>query len=131
MPEPKKLPRYLLTVQGEFAASHQLLHYQGKCERLHGHNFLVEAVFSGHSPAQDTGMVQDFGELKGALKKVLAVLDHQHLNDLPQLGGQSPSSENLARLIYNELKSIHNGPAAIYSVTVHESRTSKVTYLED
>jgi 6-pyruvoyltetrahydropterin/6-carboxytetrahydropterin synthase len=35
---------YTLTVRSTFAAAHLLREYRGNCERLHGHNWLVEAT---------------------------------------------------------------------------------------
>ncbi|MDD5437365.1 MAG: 6-carboxytetrahydropterin synthase, partial [Candidatus Omnitrophica bacterium] len=34
-----------IKVKADFSAAHNLREYEGKCERLHGHNWAVEAVF--------------------------------------------------------------------------------------
>ena len=36
-----------LKAQMYFSAAHHLLNYNGKCENMHGHNWLVEAFVSG------------------------------------------------------------------------------------
>ena len=36
-----------LTVRDEISAGHALRHYEGKCERMHGHNFAVELTVEG------------------------------------------------------------------------------------
>ena len=53
---------YLVRVEAWFAAAHFLKHYQGKCERLHGHNYKVRAWAKGPS-LRPGGMLLDFGEL--------------------------------------------------------------------
>ena len=35
---------YSLRVQGTFSSAHNLRGYKGKCEDLHGHNWIVEIV---------------------------------------------------------------------------------------
>jgi len=35
---------YSLKVQGSFSSAHNLRGYKGKCEELHGHNWLVEVI---------------------------------------------------------------------------------------
>ena len=45
-----------------------------------------------------------FKVLKRELKKILDTLDHKDINELPQFKGISPSSEILAKYIYEEMK---------------------------
>lgn len=92
-----------LCVNDEFAAAHALRHYQGKCERLHGHNFSVEVCVQGRQLTADTEMLIDFTLLKQALKEVLRGLDHCVLNETPPFDGINPSSENLARHIFRAM----------------------------
>ena len=49
-----------------------------------------------------TGWIRDFGELKSIFKPLYERLDHNYLNDIPGL--ENPTSENLAKWIWNELK---------------------------
>ena len=128
--------RYRLTVRLEFSAAHQLRHYQGKCEALHGHNFGVEVVVEGRQTDAKTGMLLDFGILKAETREVLAGLDHMHLNDLPAFAQQNPSSEHLARYIYQQLAGRlaalpQAAQARVAQVTVSEKAAQSATYLED
>jgi 6-pyruvoyltetrahydropterin/6-carboxytetrahydropterin synthase len=123
---------YRLRVQSEFSAAHQLNNYQGACERLHGHNFKVQAEIEGRCLDPKTGMLLDFKVLKSRLSEVLAGLDHRHLNELEALAGLSPSSENLAYYIFQALKPlIVEQGLHLRLVSVAENETSTACYLEE
>ena len=61
-----------LTVRDEISAGHALRHYEGKCERLHGHNFAVELTVEGDKLTENVELLLDFKVLKRALKEELA-----------------------------------------------------------
>ncbi|MGH8398993.1 MAG: 6-carboxytetrahydropterin synthase QueD [Gammaproteobacteria bacterium] len=84
-------------------AAHRLpnLPVSHKCSRLHGHSFRVEIHISGESQP-DTGWIMDFADLKAAFTPVFELLDHRYLNEIPGL--ENPTSENLARWIWQKLK---------------------------
>jgi 6-pyruvoyltetrahydropterin/6-carboxytetrahydropterin synthase len=120
-----------LRVSSQFSSSHQLRHYQGKCENLHGHNFTVEAEVEGNKLDPDTGILIDFKELKSKLTNITEGLDHCHLNDLPQFKEENPSSEHIARFIFKELqKSLAHNSVQVCSITVSEKDSSKAIYFE-
>ncbi len=120
-----------LKVRSDFSSSHQLHNYGGKCENLHGHNFLVEVKISGNKLDQDTGMLMDFKELKQKLKNVLDQLDHKHLNELEYFREINPSSENLARFVYDRLKPMLPADRVrLVQVMVAEKDSSMAFYQE-
>ncbi|MDD5246666.1 MAG: 6-carboxytetrahydropterin synthase QueD [Candidatus Omnitrophica bacterium] len=117
---------YSIRVEGDFSSAHNLRGYKGKCEELHGHNWKVAVVVSKEKPDQ-TGMVMDFKCLKQVTNKLLDTLDHAYLNKIPYFRKVNPTSENIARYIYDRLK---KKIPALSSVTVWESDTSSATYEE-
>lgn len=123
---------YLLTVTSEFAAAHCLRNYGGPCENLHGHNFAVEVVVSGKKLEPKVDILLDFKELKRRLGEVVDELDHRHLNELPVFSRHNPSSELLARYIFEGLRQRLAGTPGItlVSVSVSEKASSKATYME-
>lgn len=126
-----------LTVREEFAAAHALRNYQGKCENPHGHNFGVELCVEGEHLAPDTGLLLDFAVLKTMLRAALSRLDHRMLNETPPFDLLNPSSENLARHIYQDVAAqLAESPdpqaaqVRLASVSVSERSSQSATYLE-
>jgi 6-pyruvoyltetrahydropterin/6-carboxytetrahydropterin synthase len=125
---------YRLAVRSGFSAAHALTGAGTRCENLHGHNYGVEAVVEGRE-LDASGMLVDFGDLKRELARVLEDLDHANLNEVPALGGQSPSSENLARHIHQALagalsRMAGGRNARLVQVTVTEKTAQSATYFE-
>ncbi|OEF27619.1 6-carboxytetrahydropterin synthase QueD [Vibrio rumoiensis] len=86
-----------------FEAAHHLPNVpEGhKCGRLHGHSFFVRLYILGEVDAT-TGWVIDFGDVKKIFAPIYDRLDHYYLNDIPGL--ENPTSEVLAKWIWNEVK---------------------------
>jgi len=122
---------YELTVRSAFEAAHFIDGYAGKCSRLHGHNWIIEAVVRGEE-LDNLGMLIDFKILKAELNKVLEELDHRFLNELKIFAEENPTAENLARKIYKKLVAaeIFSDAAKLYAVKVFESPNSCVMYYE-
>ena len=94
---------YTVCAQAHYDAAHFLVNYEGKCSRLHGHRYVVEAAVQA-AELDKSGIAFDFADLKGALKELADQLDHQNLNELPQFQGVETSAENQARYFHDALK---------------------------
>jgi 6-pyruvoyltetrahydropterin/6-carboxytetrahydropterin synthase len=93
-----------------------------KCARVHGHSFRVEIHVSG--PVDEhLGWVMDFADVKAAFEPLYQQLDHHYLNEVPGL--ENPTSENLARWIWQQL--MPRLPQ-LSAVVVHETCTSGARY---
>lgn len=117
---------YEIKVKANFSAAHNLRNYRGKCEHLHGHNWNVEAVFAYRRLDKD-GMAMDFKDAKAILKSAIEEMDHSYLNELKDFSKTNPTSENIAKLIYDKFKKVSAG---IKSVSVWENENSCATYTE-
>ena len=95
-----------------FEAAHRLPNVPAghKCARLHGHSFYVRVTVEGPVGA-DTGWVMDFADLKAAFAPLHERLDHRYLNEIEGL--ENPTSENLARWIWRELRPVLPSLASI------------------
>ncbi len=121
---------YKLTIRTSFAAAHCLIHYQGDCENLHGHNWRVDVTVTARE-LDKAGLGVDFKILKGETNALLKSLDHKYLNELPPFLALSPSSENIARYLYQELgQKLNNANIKVVEVTVWESDAASATYYE-
>lgn len=72
-----------------------------KCARLHGHSFQVEIFIRGTVDPY-SGWIMDFADISAAFQPLYDQLDHNYLNDIEGL--ENPTSENLARWIWDRLQ---------------------------
>ena len=90
-----------LTQEFGFDAAHYLGQGAPENARLHGHSFYAEVTLRG-KPDPNTGWLRDLGEVKAALEKIRASLDHRLLNEVEGLA--NPTLENLSRYIFTKAK---------------------------
>ncbi|QGJ69963.1 Queuosine biosynthesis protein QueD [Planctomycetales bacterium 10988] len=102
-----------------FCAGHRLLRHGGKCENLHGHNYIADFYVSGEK-TDDVGRIVDFSELKRLLKgwldehwdhafllaeeddmaiKAIRSVEPHRLYLMPY----NPTAENMARYLLEEV----------------------------
>lgn len=115
---------YELMVEDTFDAAHALRGYEGPCENLHGHTWKVQVFIKGDK-LNNIGLLADFRDIKKALRNILAEFDHKHLNELKLFKLENPSSENLAKIIFEKMKTKIKFTG---KVTVWESATSSASY---
>jgi len=119
-----------LTVKSSFAAAHLLREYDGKCENIHGHNWLVEVKVAAKS-LNEVGLAIDFKDLKAATERVLQHLDHKCLNEVEPFDELNPSSENIARWIFESLKQhLCDTRVSLKQVSVWENPDCCATFWE-
>ena len=111
---------YRVSRQIDFSYGHRLLHYEGKCRYLHGHN--GRAIITIESSGLDErGMALDFSDMKRLISGWIDEhLDHRmilHREDpavpvLRELGeplflmDTNPTAENIARLIFGHVRDL-------------------------
>ncbi len=119
---------YEVTIKKSFSAAHLLKEIGGKCEELHGHNFVVEvSVVSGELNAE--GILIDFRILKKWTDDVIKKLDHKYLNDIKCFEHINPTSEIIAKFIYDKIsKRTRRHHFDVSRVTVWESENARVSY---
>lgn len=121
---------YELRIITKFSAAHQLRNYQGKCENLHGHNWRVE-VYIQAEQLNEIGLALDFKELKDSTNYYLEQIEHSFVNDVFPFTEINPSSENIAKWLYDGLsKKINDDNVQVSMVTVWESDTASASYFE-
>ena len=106
---------YRVSRKIDFCYGHRLLHYEGKCRHLHGHNGRAVITIEA-SDTDELGMVLDFSKIKDVVSTWIDdTLDHRmilHRDDpvvqiFEEMGepmyliDRNPTAENIARLIYD------------------------------
>ena len=115
---------YLSAITATFSAAHSLRNYQGKCERLHGHNWKIEVVV-GAERLDEAGMGLVFTVLRAKTAEVLAELDHRFLNEIEPFREANPSSELLSRHLFERIGALVNDDRVrVVTVRVWESEGS-------
>lgn len=121
---------YRLCVRSEFSAAHYLNDYPGPCKRVHGHNWKVTVTVRARD-LDDHGMVIDLMDLKKILEKCLEKFDHRVLNEVPPLDCLNPTSENIARVIYDWLAEKLPDKVTIDTVEVFETDDFSAIFAHD
>ena len=121
---------YTVTIETEFSAAHMVRNYNGPCARPHGHNWKV-TVEARTSVLDELGMGVDFYVLQKTTDEVIAQFDHRDLNSTPPFDkALNPTSENIARTIYDELKKRLPKQVALSFVAIGETGKYTAKYSE-
>ena len=117
-----------LSVRTHFSAAHHLRDYVGKCANPHGHNWMVEVAVRG-TKLDKAGILIDFKDLKAEMEAFLDKLDHTDLNVNPLLKGLNPTSENIARFLFEALADkFEPYGCTIHYVAMDETPDARVIY---
>ena len=117
-----------LSIATHFSAAHSLRGYPGDCARLHGHNWHVK-LYVACETLDELGLGIDYKIMKSELKAALEPWDHYNLNDVPPFDAINPSSENVARELYNEMsRRLDNERLRVSRIEISETCTATVTY---
>lgn len=109
---------YYIQKQFEIAGAHSLsLSYESKCERMHGHNWLI-TVYCRSAELNADGMVVDFSHIK---ETIVNQLDHRNLNEVFDF---NPTAENIARWIARRIPHC-------YRVDIQESRGNIASWRDE
>jgi len=122
------MAHYELMIETYFAAAHSLRDYPGDCARLHGHNWRVD-LYVICEKLDNLGLAVDYKVLKRELKAALAAWDHYNLNDVAPFDTVNPSSENVARILYEDMaKRLDDERLHVSRIVIGETCTARVTY---
>jgi 6-pyruvoyltetrahydropterin/6-carboxytetrahydropterin synthase len=121
---------YTVTIETEFSAAHIIREYNGPCSRLHGHNWKV-TVEAKTDVLDHLGMSVDFYVLQKKTEEITAKFDHRDINSIPPFDKElNPTSENIARFIYDELKKLLPSQIKLSFVAIGETGQYTAKYSE-
>ncbi len=116
-----------------FCAGHRLLHHEGKCANLHGHNYMVEFHVTG-SEVDELGRVVDFAVINRLFKSWIDdnwdhgfILWNEDQEAIQALRQVTPHRiyENIARYLLLEI-----GPRLLEQVQGYDLQLSRVVVWE-
>jgi len=120
--------RFELSIATHFSAAHSLRDYPGDCARLHGHNWHVK-LYVECKTLDELGLGIDYKIMKDELKAALEPWDHYNLNDVPPFDVINPSSENVARELYQKMSQrLDHERLRVSRIEISETCTATVTY---
>ncbi|MBI3986952.1 MAG: 6-carboxytetrahydropterin synthase QueD [Lentisphaerae bacterium] len=120
-----------ISIKSHFSGAHHLKGYAGACSKLHGHNWEVEIFIRG-SATNEVGMLVDFARVKTVAHGLIEAMDHCDLNALPAFSRLNPTSEHIARYLFQELSRLLNTEAyRIHRIRVSETPGTCAEFWEE
>lgn len=117
-----------IDIERSFSAAHNLRGYKGDCSLLHGHNWTVQVIVRVED-LDEIGIAIDFRKLKAELDAILGEFDHKNLSDLPVFSKSNPTSEKIAKVIFEKIsEKINSNHTKVFRVRVSESPGSGASY---
>lgn len=123
----KTQPIFELGADAFFGARH-FVTMNGVQGPPHHHSFRVEALMD--APAQDSdGVVIGFGDARKLVEEIVADYNESLLNTVEPFTTMQPTSENIAKVIFERLKSaLNTDEIRLKQVRVWESPTNSASY---
>ena len=123
---------FSVTVRDHMMIAHSLAGAVfGPAQRLHGATYVVDATFRAPTLDRD-GLVVDIGQAAAALAAIVGELSYRNLDDDPALAGINTTTERLAQVVADRLRSGELGAGAGHvsaiSVTLRESHIAWASY---
>ncbi len=113
-------------IKTHFSGGHHLRDYPGNCEKPHGHNVKIKVTVRARQLGK-LGMGIAFRILKKQANSVVDELDHCDLNEHPAFQDRNPSSEHIARFLFERLEEgLTTDRYKLYAVEVRETDSSGV-----
>lgn len=111
-----------------FSATHFIPNEKaGVCSRVHGHTYFANVTIGGNE-LDEMGFLVNFRDIKSIINDTF---DHRLMNDLEAFQGTPPSTESVAKLIFEKIEAhldtLSHGPKVL-QVYLRETPTSYVLY---
>jgi 6-pyruvoyltetrahydropterin/6-carboxytetrahydropterin synthase len=121
---PYNTKKATLCLTFRWEGAHSLPNHQGKCKRVHGHNYRMDVSLRGEVEKQDNelgkqsekgrrhgerfsptlGMIAEFDDVKGIIDAFIdEKVDHRFMNDVVSEEFHPVTTENVAYWMFSEL----------------------------
>ncbi len=120
-----------ITVSQRFNASHALRAISGEFEPVHAHDWKVVTTVAGVD-LDATGCIVDFALVQRHLRACLSAWDGKNLNELGMFLDMPPSTEFLAKCLFDQLDSIlRDEGVTLKRVTIYETDHCSAAFARD
>lgn len=127
---------YTIRTKSQFESAHAIREYiedpdnSGKYldEDIHGHTWVVEVFASSNQVEERTGFALDFLILKKKVDELTSKFDHKFINEVKPFDKINPSTENLAKFFYQEVKAIMPDGSWLDKVRIFEGPNNYAEY---
>jgi 6-pyruvoyltetrahydropterin/6-carboxytetrahydropterin synthase len=120
---------FIISVERRFRASHQLVLPDGSKEPVHEHDWAVTAEL-GSDRLNNMGIVMNFQRLQAMIDKIVAGFDKKALESTGFFRQNNPSAENVAKYIYEKLRTGLPEGVKLLNVRVVEEPGCSAMYRE-
>jgi 6-pyruvoyltetrahydropterin/6-carboxytetrahydropterin synthase len=111
---------FIVSIETQFRASHQLTLPDGSKEPLHQHDWIATVKVSSDR-LDGTGFVMDFRQLKEMVNEITSGFDNAPLDSISYFQRNNPSAENVAKYIFDRLEPELPGGVKLRSIKVVEA----------
>ena len=115
-----------VTIKDQFESAVKLYNYSGSCANVHGHTYRIAVTFFNTDQSAD--MVVDYYEAKNWVEQAIAPLDHKFINELKPFDKVSPTTENIAKWLYQTITHLTTKNIEVLTITLSENDHFSVTY---
>ena len=127
---------YTIRTKAQFESAHSIRDYiidpnnpeKYIDEPIHGHTWIVEAFASSNHIEERTGFALDFLVLKKKVDELASNFDHNFINEMPPFDKINPSTENIAKFFYQEVKKIIPEKSWLTKIRVFEGPNNYAEY---
>ena len=122
---------FYICIEGRFESAHFLYNYfpDGSDEPIHGHSWKVEVYIYSEENIRKDGISFDFLDSKSKIQKLLASIDHILINEHEDFKNVNPTSENIAKWFYENLKEdVKKTNGKIKRIVIHEGPENKAFF---
>lgn len=128
MLSPPRGELFVLALDTFFNARHAVMN-GGRQGPIHSHSYRLQVKCRTRTLAKKDQVVVSYHRLRQRITPVVESYNNQFLNDLPVFQRLQPTTENLAAILFQQVRrALSYLPLELTSVTVWESPTESVTY---
>lgn len=115
-----------VTIKDQFESAVKLYNYKGNCANVHGHTYNIAVTL--YNVNQSSEMVVDYYEAKNWVSEAINALDHKYINEIKPFDVINPTTENIAKWLFQQIELLTTNDVKIKNITLSENDAFSVSY---